>query len=719
MQVVRLLFPLYSLYRFFRKSTATFQILFCGFSLLFFGELFTPTLSAATTQKQNTEKTITKKKSKRPNIIYIMADDMGWGDVSYSMKLSPNAAIPIYPGSKRIRTPHLEKMAAAGMTFNRFYAASPVCSTTRAAFFTGRQHERIGIYQANTGHMRNGELTLAEIAQTQGYATGHFGKWHLGTLTRTQFEFDGARGGYHAEKNNAVKNNGANNKNARKKALSKNRAASFPNHSTPWDNGYNTALTFEKSTNTYDPYKYENMKNGNDNFPRFWFDREKAIFRKTDAGYKKQYPNIAPNAPHPDPRANGDTSKIFMDAAIQFIKKSQANDQPFFITVWFATPHGPITHKGKTPNKQYDNAIEEMDDQIGQLRKLLKKLQLMENTLLVFTSDNGPTASQGARGSAGGLKGRKGSLWEGGIRVPGIVEWNNVIPAGSETNVVAGVIDLMPTLLDILKLKMPDNRPLDGQSLKPIWEGAKKRHASMKYWYRNQSILTTANGKYKLKGNSLYDLINDPKETTDVKNKHLATFNAMKTEWETWKKTVLKSNAGKDYAPRVQVKNGATLYAKPDTPWNFKSGARKNDTPELFVERQYTTLQQKLNVDSTGNKGTYNTAGNKIIPKGTVVHSYLLHSDPTKNGGNKTITLTFKDKIIGVIADGKKLANSDINLSFANPFFGNTNNQRSTLDPKENWSIAANNKTITITLNAKTNDYDQLRIITKSNLQLK
>jgi arylsulfatase A-like enzyme len=129
---------------------------------------------------------ITTQAAEKPNVILIMCDDLGWGDVGFN-------------GNKTIRTPHLDAMAKAGLKFNRFYAAAPVCSPTRGSCVTGRHPYRYGIPFANSGHMKPEELTLAELLKKQGYTTGHFGKWHLGTLTKTVKDANrgGPRGAKH------------------------------------------------------------------------------------------------------------------------------------------------------------------------------------------------------------------------------------------------------------------------------------------------------------------------------------------------------------------------------------------------------------------------------------------------------------------------------------------------------------------------------------------
>ena len=134
----------------------------------------------------------------RPNIILIMTDDQGWGDVEFAQQLSPNPTNPadqFYTGHPELKTPQLTAMAAAGMKFNRFYSAGPVCSPTRASFLTGRHHRRTRVDTANNGRLLNREITIAEMSKTLGYNTGHFGKWHLGTLDKSVHTIDSNRGG--------------------------------------------------------------------------------------------------------------------------------------------------------------------------------------------------------------------------------------------------------------------------------------------------------------------------------------------------------------------------------------------------------------------------------------------------------------------------------------------------------------------------------------------
>ena len=168
----------------------------------------------------------------RPNIILVMTDDQGWGDVEFPQQLSPNPANPsdqTYAGHPELKTPQLTAMAAAGMKFNRFYAAGPVCSPTRASFLTGRHHRRMRIDHANVGHLLNREVTIAELAKTLGYETGHFGKWHLGALDKSVHTIDSNRGG------------------------TSRLPGAAANFSAPWNDAYDVVFATESKTQTFNP----------------------------------------------------------------------------------------------------------------------------------------------------------------------------------------------------------------------------------------------------------------------------------------------------------------------------------------------------------------------------------------------------------------------------------------------------------------------------------
>ncbi|MEJ6571544.1 MAG: sulfatase-like hydrolase/transferase [Akkermansiaceae bacterium] len=453
----------------------------------------------------------------QPNIVLVMCDDMGWGDVGFN-------------GGKKIKTPHLDTMAKQSLVFDRFYSASAVCSPTRGSVVTGRNPFRYGIGNANKGHMKPEEFTIYEALKSVGYRTGHFGKWHLGTLSKTVKESN--RGGPKGVKD----------------------------YSPPWDNGVDVTFATEAKVPTYDPMDKPTGKAEGD-------------FRK--AGKNGWWPiekggKIAPYGTHywtgpekmVDPKTlKGDDSKLIVDHAIPFITESAKNKKPFIAVVWLHAPHLPVV-AGKAHTDLYPDAdgfhanyygcVSAIDDQIGRIRKTLRDLGIADNTLLAFTSDNGPEGSAKSPGSAANYTGRKRSLHEGGIRVPGLIEWPARMKGSTRTQVPAGTMDYFPTIMAMTGFKMPDDRPLDGINLLPLMDGSmKKRPSPIGFLYAGQSVLT--DNQYKIykgkKGKSweLYDLTKDPSEKNDLAGKKPEVLTKMIKTFETWKKSVDQSAEGKDY----------------------------------------------------------------------------------------------------------------------------------------------------------------------------
>ncbi|MFP8874145.1 MAG: sulfatase-like hydrolase/transferase, partial [Myxococcota bacterium] len=497
----------------------------------------------------------------RPNVILMMADDMGWGEVGFPVDRSPGQT---YDGHPVLRTPNLSAMADAGLTFNRFYAADSVCSPSRASFLTGRHHDRANVPAANKGHLPNREMTIAEVAQTQGYVTGHFGKWHLGALDKSQFAKDGHRGGT-------------------------DRAGSAAHYSTPWDSGYDTAFVQESASQTFNPYDRVNT----DNFSRIWTAPDQAI---TDSG---------------DRRVQGDSSQRLVDQTLSFIKDAVASNRPFMTTVWFTTPHnhlasdpsdttyGTATNEDDIRDPAVNNdhrrtSLAEMDRAVGRIRAYLQdpngdgntRDSIADNTVLVFTSDNGGNwradselDSSDRNDGNGGLRGEKGNLYEGGVRVPGIFEWAGQIVPKRSTNAIAGVIDLLPTLMDIWDLDAPDRRPVDGESLVPVIFGpAANRTTSMKWSHGDRASIIGVDGKFKAvkaSGSSaweLYDLLSDPGEKTNLAgdSQVQAKLNELTAQFDTWKAGVESSRENGDYSSGVVRLSGANLYRDPfDNPPDF------------------------------------------------------------------------------------------------------------------------------------------------------
>jgi arylsulfatase A-like enzyme len=409
-----------------------------------------------------------------PNVIFIMADDMGWGQTSYY-------------GHPLLKTPHLDAMAANGLRLDRFYAGNPVCSPTRASVLTGRANDRTGVLSHGYA-LRLQEKTIAQALKNVGYATGHFGKWHL----------------------NGYKGPGA------------PILAEDPR--SPSAFGFDAWVS---ATNFIDMDPY--------------LGRNGAVEKFT-----------------------GDSSEIAVAEAIRFIEQQQPASKPFFAVIWYGTPHSPFRafDADKAPFSELDAASADhhgelvaMDRSIGSLRQKLRELGIADNTLVVFNSDNGGLPEIKPN-TTGGLRGNKGTVYEGGLRVPGIIEWPAVIKP-RVTSHPASTMDLFPTVADVVGL--PDSvfvQPLDGRSLKPLFTaeiGPREKAIPFRY---GQKAALVDNG-FKLLTNDLakgpfelYDLEADPKETQDLSASQPERFEKMKAELLAWSASVDASFAGQDYPER-------------------------------------------------------------------------------------------------------------------------------------------------------------------------
>ncbi|MCP4978060.1 MAG: sulfatase-like hydrolase/transferase [Maribacter sp.] len=448
----------------------------------------------------------------RPNIILIMTDDQGWFDAGFN-------------GNTQIKTPNLDQLAADGVIFDRFYSASAVCSPTRASVITGRNPLRMNIPGANSGHMLPGEITLPEILSEHGYATGHFGKWHLGTLTKDTL--DANRGG----------------------------RAKFDTHfSLPTEHGYDKYFCTESKVPTFDPMVYpENFEEGESlRFGWGSVKRNEATKLYGTAYWtgenQKEHMNMA-----------GDNSRIIMDRFIPFIENAKNENKPFFSTLWLHTPHLPVVsdsvHRNQYANmdlqKQiYYGTLTAMDEQIGRLWSKLEAMDIQENTVIFFCSDNGP--ENGTPGSAGAFRERKRSLYEGGVRVPAFMVWKNHLEAGLRLDFPSVTSDYLPTLLDILNIPYRDNRPIDGQSLWSVLQGEEElREQAIGFIYKQK--LSWVDDRYKLirttenSNFELYDLRTDTAETNNIIQDQPEIAAKMKRDLFIWKKSVENSAKGMDY----------------------------------------------------------------------------------------------------------------------------------------------------------------------------
>ena len=421
---------------------------------------------------------------RRPNIILIFTDDQGYQDLGCF-------------GSTKIKTPHLDKMAAEGVRLTSFYA-QPVCGVSRAALMTGAYPIRVAepnnIKRLHTVPHPS-EVTMAEVLKKSGYATGMMGKWHL-ALGR-----NGAPGGVDP--------------------------ATMPNaqgfdyfYGTPKYNGFTVYVNEHKIRSP--------------------------IMRNQDVVVE----------------AVQDWDHITQDYTREAIKWIKANQQkPFFLYLAHNMPHIPLgaseNFKGKSAGGFYGDTIEELDWSCGEIFKTLKELNIDDNTLVIFTSDNGPwvETTRGMKpdgekfiprdhsGNADPFRGWKMSSWDGGCRVPFIARWPGKIPAGWESDELLSTMDLLPTLASVTDAKLPDVIP-DGSDASDFLTGKSETSPRDDYLYYSGCLLTgVRRGEWKLvlpRQNapaglgwwgrmieevpelSLFNLKNDPGETTNVADQHPA-----------------------------------------------------------------------------------------------------------------------------------------------------------------------------------------------------
>lgn len=463
--------------------------------------------------------------NQHPNVVLLMSDDQGWGDTGFN-------------GHPKLKTPHLDDMAKSGLRFDRFYAPT-VCSPTRGSCLTGRHPYRYGIFNANVGHLPAHEITLAEILKQEGYVTGHFGKWHVGTLTKT--EPDANRGG----------------------------PKGAAHYSPPWENGFDVCFSTESKVPTWDPgIKPRDAKDGGP-----WWD---PVTNETEAvEYGTAYWS---NGQKVTEGLRGDDSKIVMDRALPFIQEAVKEGKPFCALIWFHAPHLPVVAGPEYTQlyadcepyeRHYYGCITAMDEQIGRLRTALREMKVADNTLVWFCSDNGPEGREGqAPGSNGGLRGRKRDLWEGGIRVPAILEWPATIKAPRVVTVPCVTSDILPTVLNYLRLPLPVVAPRDGTSLRSIIEDAEAIR-SKGIGFELGNMAAWIDGPHKLVARlknepaqdktgerpfksiadvQLFDVEADAKEENDLSAAQPEMTKAMREALERWRRSCRQSQDGRDYA---------------------------------------------------------------------------------------------------------------------------------------------------------------------------
>lgn len=440
-----------------------------------------------------------KKVEDRPNVVLIMTDDQGYGDLGFY-------------GNPHVKTPNIDALAEKSVRFERFFV-SPVCAPTRSSLMTGRHSLRTGIHDTYNGGaiMAGNEVTIAEILSEAGYATGMFGKWHLGD--------------------------------------------NYP--SRPHDQGFQETL---------------NHLGGGIGQPGDWPN-----FPKKDRSYFD--PTLWKNGEMV--ATKGYCSDVFGDAAVDFIGNHK-ND-PFFVYLAFNAPHNPLQlpdeyydmYKDIDPSTGFENdnrpfpemdernkeiarkvygMVTNIDDNVKKVMDQLEKLDLVDNTLVIFMTDNGPW---GQRYRAG-HRSNKGSVFQGGVKVPSFWSLPSKFEGNRDITVNATHMDVMPTLAALCGATMPENVEIDGKNLLPVIKGQtpewKDREINL-YWNRRYPVryqnMTVVKGDYKLVGQNpesdsesvfeLFDLSKDPYEQNDLSTTLPDKFSELKTNMDEWYQDIITS----------------------------------------------------------------------------------------------------------------------------------------------------------------------------------
>jgi len=400
----------------------------------------------------------------KPNIVIILADDQGWGDLSIQ-------------GNTNLRTPNIDALAGQGATLARFYVC-PVCAPTRAEFLTGRYHSRGGVRGVTTGQERLNmdERTIAQVFKAAGYATGAFGKWH-----------NGSQWPYHP--------------NAR----------------------------------------------GFDEFYGF------------TSGHWGEYFDAPLEHNGKFVRGRGFIADDFTDHALAFIETNKS--RPFFCYLPFNTPHSPFSipdeywnrFKNKLITMRGDNGdkeniavtraalalCENIDWNVGRVLRRLDDLKLRDNTIVIYFSDNGPNS----RRWNGGMKGMKGDVDEGGVRVPFFIRWPGRIKPGKTVRDIAGAIDLLPTLASLASVAVTGTKRLDGKDLSPLLFGESVTWPDRMIFSHQHGKVSVRTQQYRLDDRgAVYDMIADPSQTKDVSNEKRQVTGKLVHAAAAWRKEVLPTS---------------------------------------------------------------------------------------------------------------------------------------------------------------------------------
>lgn len=392
----------------------------------------------------------------KPNFIVIFTDDQGYQDLGCF-------------GSPKIDTPNIDAMAEAGMRFTDFYAAESVCSPSRAALLTGCYPPRTGITRVlfprhNTG-LGPEQTTIASMLKKIDYATTCIGKWHLGHKPKylpTSKGFDSYFG-------------------------------------IPYSNDMKVdpKMDFAKDCNWRKGQSPDNITKKKDWVPLM---RDEKVV---------EYPCDQTTL-----------TRRYTQEALDFIDTNK--EKPFFLYLAHTMPHVPLyaspEFNDQSERGLYGDVIEEIDWGVGKITARLKELGIEDNTLIVYTSDNGPWLQKGKNGgSAEPLRGGKFTAWEGGFREPTVMQWPGKIPAGKECDKVASTIDLLPTFAHLSGAPLP-SRKIDGKNIWPLMEGRQGIESPHEYYCycKGKGVKAIRSGPWKLKDGKLYNLRKDIGEEHDI-----------------------------------------------------------------------------------------------------------------------------------------------------------------------------------------------------------